>query len=63
MILSKKYFPLWVRYLLFNLAAVMLLLFKGQFRSDWQSVVGIVFAFTLMNFVAWLSSRNYKTWH
>ncbi len=62
MILSKKYIPLWLRYVLLNLAAVMLLLFKGQFRPDWQSVVGIIVAFSGMNFVAWLSSRNYEDW-
>jgi NADH:ubiquinone oxidoreductase subunit 3 (subunit A) len=47
---------------LFNLAAVLLLLWKGQFRSDWTSVVAVILAFALMNAVAWISSRNYKEW-
>jgi len=62
MILSKKRFPLWLRYVLFNLASVLLLLYKGQFRSDWASIIGVIFAFVLMNFVAWISSRHYKEW-
>ena len=60
MILSSKRFPLWLRYVVFNLASVLLLLFKGQFRSDWASVMGVIFAFALMNFVAWVSSREWK---
>lgn len=62
MILSKKYFPLWLRYVLFNLAAILVVAFKGQLRSDWASVVGIIVSFALMNFVGWVSSRNYKDW-
>ena len=62
MIMSKKQFPLWLRYLLFNLASVMLLLWKGQFRSDPASIIAIIFAFALMNLAAWASSRHYREW-
>ena len=62
MILSRKHFPLWLRYVLFNGAAVLILLWKGQFRSDGDSVLAIIVAFALMNFVAWVSSKNFKEW-
>jgi hypothetical protein len=61
-ILSKKYFPLWSRFVLFNLMAILLLAFKGQFRCDRASVFGIIFAFALMNLVAWVGSRNFRNW-
>ena len=59
MILSKRYFPLWLRFVLFNVGAVLVCVYKGQFGSDWASIFSLVFAFTLMNFVCWYSARNF----
>jgi hypothetical protein len=36
--------------------------FTGRLRPDWPSVIGVIAAFVLMNFVAWISSRHYKEW-
>jgi hypothetical protein len=60
--MSKKFFPLWSRYVVMNTAAVLVLLWKGQFQSDRVSVFAIIFSFVLMNCIAWVSSRNYKEW-
>ena len=62
MILSREKFPLWSRFLIFNVCSVLFVLYKGQFKSDWESIVGVILAFALMNLVAWLSARNFDKW-
>lgn len=62
MIFTNNRFPLWLRYLVMNLAAVLLLLYKGQFRSDRISIISAILAFALINFLSWISSRHYKEW-
>jgi hypothetical protein len=54
--------PLGLRFILFNGAMLMFFYVTGRFRADWPSIVGVIAAFILMNFVAWISSRHFKEW-
>jgi hypothetical protein len=54
--------PLYLRFIIFNVALLGFLLFTGRLRADRPSIWGAVAAFGLMNLVAWRSSRHYKEW-
>jgi hypothetical protein len=49
-------------FLLFNFVLVGYLWFTGRIQRNWPSVIGFIFALTLMNVVAWWSSRNFPQW-
>ncbi len=59
---SLKKIPLSFRFVLLNLAMLVGFYFTDMLRADWASMFGMAAAFALMNFVAWISSRNYKEW-
>jgi len=59
---SRRKVPLGLRFILFNVAMLAFFFFTGRLRPDWPSVIGVIAAFVLMNFVAWISSRHYKEW-
>jgi hypothetical protein len=56
-LMSKK-----AAFLLFNTLSLVFVWWKGQIRSDWPSIIGLIVAFALMNSVAWWSSRNFPQW-
>ncbi len=56
-LISKR---LW--FILFNVGSLIYLAVTNRLHWDIWSVVGVIFAFALMNFVAWLSSRNFPEW-
>ena len=58
----RKMVPLALRFILFNVAMLAAFYFTGRLRPEWTSVMGVIAAFVLMNFVAWISSRHYKEW-
>jgi len=59
---SLKKIPLSLRFIFLNVAMLFGFYFTDMLRADWASMFGMAAAFTLMNFVAWISSRNYKEW-
>jgi len=59
---SRKKASLRRRFIEFNVAAAICLWLTGRVRADWPSVIGIIVAFIIMNFVAWISSRHFKEW-
>jgi len=56
-LMSKK-----AAFLLFNTLSLVFVWWRGQLRSDWPSIIGLIVAFALMNTVAWWSSRNFPQW-
>lgn len=54
--------PLKIRFVIFNVASLIYLAVTDRLHSDIWSVVGIICAFALINFVAWWSSRNFPEW-
>jgi len=59
---TRKKVPLWLRFVIFNIAMFVFFGFKGLLKFDRPSIIGAVVAFSLMNLVAWISSRHYKEW-
>ncbi len=53
-----KSYPLWLRFLLFNVMSVVGLWWTGRLTFDRQSIVSLIIAFALMNYVGWLSWRS-----
>lgn len=54
--------PLGYRFFVLNLAMLLYFAFTGRLCNDWASIIGLVVALTVMNLVAWISSRHYKEW-
>jgi membrane protein YdbS with pleckstrin-like domain len=54
--------PLYLRFIIFNVMMLASLGFTGRLRPDWPSIVAVIVALIVMNFVAWISSRHYKEW-
>jgi len=50
------------RFIVFNVGMAVFFCFTDRVSADWPSVVGVVGAFTIMNLVAWISSRHFKEW-
>jgi hypothetical protein len=59
---STKKVPLSLRFILFNIGTLGYLYFTDRLKSDWLSVISVIAALIVMNFVCWISSRNYKEW-
>jgi hypothetical protein len=59
---TRKKVPLWLRFIIFNFITLVFCVFTGRLKFDRPSIIGAVVAFSLMNLVAWISSRHYKEW-
>ncbi len=58
----QKKVSLRARYFVYNAVLLAALCLSGRLRSDWVSIVAVIGGLAIMNLVAWISSRHYRTW-